>query len=165
MKWSAGRPGAPLVLGVIEQMFLGRYEHTIDEKGRITIPAKFREGLGDSIYVTQGFDGNLQAFPPDLFELMSSQVRSISYLDVNSRRLRRILFSNAEQTRFDSAGRILLPAFLRETANLKDIAIVVGSGEYFELWSPENWQAQQTSLNDVEANEQRFSALDLKTLQ
>ena len=165
MKWSVGRAGAPLVLGVLEQMFLGRYEHTIDEKGRITIPAKFRDGLEDSIFVTQGFDGNLQAFPPDLFELMSSQVRSISYLDVNSRRLRRILFSNAEQTRFDSAGRILLPAFLRETANLKDIAIVVGSGEYFELWSPENWQAQQTSLNDVEANEQRFSALDLKTLQ
>lgn len=165
MKWSAGFPGAPLVIGAIEQMFLGRYEHTIDEKGRITIPSKFREELGNAIYVTQGFDGNLQAFPPDLFELMSSQVRSISYLDVNSRRLRRILFSNAEKTKFDSAGRILLPAFLRDTANLKEIAVVVGSGEYFELWSPENWQAQQTSLNDIEANEERFSALDLKTLQ
>lgn len=165
MKWSAGFTGAPLVIGEIEQMFLGRYEHTIDEKGRITIPSKFREDLGNSVYVTQGFDGNLQAFPPDLFELMSSQVRSISYLDVNSRRLRRILFSNAERTKFDSAGRILLPAFLRDTANLKEIAVVVGSGEYFEIWSPENWLTQQTSLNDIEANEQRFSALDLKTLQ
>jgi len=146
-------------------MFLGRYLHTIDEKGRITIPAKFREALGDTVYITQGFDGNLQAFPPDLFEQLSNQVRSISYLDANSRRLRRILFSNAEQTRFDSAGRILLPSFLRETANLTETAIVVGSGEYFELWSPESWQSQQTSLNDIEANEQRFSALDLPTLQ
>ena len=146
-------------------MFLGRYEHTIDEKGRITIPAKFREALGDSVFVTQGFDGNLQAFPPELFKVMSDRVRSISYLDVNSRLLRRILFSNAEQTRFDSAGRILLPAFLRDMADLKDNAVVVGSGEYFEIWSPENWQAQQTSLNDIEANEQRFGALDLKTLQ
>ena len=146
-------------------MFLGQYEHTIDEKGRITIPSKFREELEDSIFVTQGFDGNLQAFPPQLFELMSNQVRSISYLDANSRLLRRILFANAERATFDSAGRILLPAFLRETANLKGIAVVVGSGEYFELWSPENWQAQQTSLNDIEANEKRFSALDLKTLQ
>jgi MraZ protein len=163
-KWSAGKPGAPLVIGEAEQMFLGRYEHTIDDKGRITIPSKFREDLGNSIYVTQGFDGNLQAFPPDLFETMSSQVRSLSYLDANSRRLRRILFSNAERIKFDQVGRILLPAFLRETANLKEIAIVVGSGEYFELWSPENWQAQQTSLNDIEANEQRFSALDLSTL-
>lgn len=146
-------------------MFLGRYEHTIDEKGRITIPAKFREALSDSVFITQGFDGNLQAFPPELFRVMADQVRSISYLDVNSRLLRRILFSNAEQIKFDNAGRILLPAFLRDMANLKDVAVVVGSGEYFELWSPENWHAQQTSLNDVEANEQRFSALDLKTLQ
>lgn len=146
-------------------MFLSRYEHTIDEKGRVTIPSKFREDLGNSVYVTQGFDGNLQAFPPDLFELMANQVRSISYLDANSRKLRRILFSNAERVKFDSAGRILLPAFLRETANLKEMAIVVGSGEYFEIWSPESWQAQQTSLNDIEANEERFSALDLKTLQ
>ncbi len=146
-------------------MFLGRYEHTIDEKGRVTIPAKFREELGASVYITQGFDGNLQAFPSALFEQMSHQVRSISYLDPNSRMLRRLLFSNAEKIKFDNAGRILLPSFLRETANLKEIAIVVGNGEYFELWSPEKWHEQQTSLNDIEANEQRFSALDLKTLQ
>lgn len=157
--------GAPLVLEAIEQMFLGRYEHTIDEKGRITIPSKFREMMDGSVYVTQGFDGNLQAFPSELFELLANQVRSISYLDANSRRLRRILFANAEQIKFDSAGRILLPAFLRDTANLTDNAIVVGSGEYFEIWSPENWRAQQTSLNDIEANETRFSALDLNTLQ
>jgi MraZ protein len=158
-------PGAPLVIGAIEQMFLGQFEHTIDEKGRITIPAKFREELGNAIYVTQGFDGNLQAFPPDLFHILSSQVRSISYLNADSRRLRRILFSYAENAKFDSAGRILLPAYLRETANLSDQAIVVGSGEYFELWNPEKWKAQQTLLNDVEANEERFSPLDLKTLQ
>jgi MraZ protein len=161
----AGISGAPLVLGVSEQMFMGQYEHTIDEKGRITIPSKFREALEDSVFVTQGFDGNLQVFPPELFERMSIQVRSISYLDSNSRMLRRILFANAEQVSFDSAGRILIPAFLRETANLEGMAIVVGSGEYFELWSPDNWQAQQTSLNDIEANEKRFSALDLRTLQ
>ena len=145
-------------------MFLGRYEHTIDEKGRITIPSKFREELGNAVYLTQGFDGNLQVLPPDLFELMASRVRSISYLDANSRRLRRILFANAERVTFDGVGRVLLPAFLRETANLKEMAIVVGSGDYFELWSPDIWQAQQITLNDIEANEQRFGALDLTTL-
>jgi len=146
-------------------MFLGRYEHTIDEKGRITIPAKFREGLGDSVYITQGFDGNLQAFPTELFEAMSKKVRSVGFLDTNSRILRRILFSNAEMTKFDGAGRILLPAFLRKLASLTEVAMLVGSGEYFEIWSPENWQKQQISLNDIEANEQRFSALDFNTLQ
>lgn len=146
-------------------MFLGRFEHTIDEKGRITIPAKFREDLGDCVYVTQGFDGNLQAFPADLYETMSRNVRSVGYLDSNSRILRRILFSNAEMAKFDSAGRILLPAFLRKIADLKETAMLVGSGEYFEIWSPDNWQMQQTSLDDVKANEQRFSALDFNTLQ
>jgi MraZ protein len=88
----------------------------------------------------------------------------MSFLDANSRRLRRIIFANAERVTFDSAGRILLPTFLRETANLTETAIVVGGGDYFELWSPEIWQAQQTTLNDIEANEQRFGALDLNTL-
>ena len=145
-------------------MFLGRYEHTIDEKGRITIPSDFREALGEAVFVTQGFDGNLQAFPPELFERMSNQVQAISFLGSNSRMLRRLLFSNAKEIKFDKAGRILIPAFLRETANLREIAIVVGSGEYFEIWSPESWQAQQVSLNDIEANDQRYSALDLQPL-
>ncbi len=145
-------------------MFLGRYEHTIDEKGRITIPSDFREALGEAVFVTQGFDGNLQAFPPELFERMSNQVQAISFLGSNSRMLRRLLFSNAKEIKFDKAGRILIPAFLRETANLGEIAIVVGSGEYFEIWSPESWQAQQVSLNDIEANDQRYSALDLQPL-
>jgi MraZ protein len=146
-------------------MFLGRYEHTIDEKGRITIPAKFREDLGDCVYITQGFDGNLQALPSDLYEAISRKVRAANYLDSNSRVLRRILFANAEMAKFDSAGRILLPAYLRKIADLTETAILVGSGEYFEIWSPDNWQTQQTSLNDVKANEDRFSALDFNTLQ
>jgi MraZ protein len=145
-------------------MFLGRYEHTIDEKGRITIPAKYREEMGETVVVTQGLDGNLLAYPPDLFDLLTEKIRKLSVADPNSRRLRRIFFSNAEKIDFDKAGRILLPAFLRASANLSEMAVLVGNGEYFELWSPENWQVQQTSLNDVEANEQRFSSLDLTTL-
>jgi MraZ protein len=145
-------------------LFLGRYEHTIDEKGRVTIPSDFREVLGDSVYVTLGFDGNLQAFPSELFERMSEQVRSISFLAANSRLLRRLLFSNAKQINFDNAGRILIPGFLREAANLEETAILIGMGEYFEIWAPDRWLSQQTSLNDVDANEQRFSALDLITL-
>ena len=164
MKWSAGNPGAPLLIREIEQMFLGRYEHTIDEKGRVTIPSEYREFLGDSVYITQGFDGNLQAVPQSMFEQLSNQVESIGFLGSNTRILRRLLFSNAKNIKFDSAGRILLPAFLRDTAGLIDIAIIAGGGDYFELWSPENWQKQQSSLNDVEANEQRFSALNFNIL-
>lgn len=146
-------------------MFLGHYEHTIDEKGRITVPAKFRELLGDTVIVTQGFDHNLQAYPLDTFNLVAEQIRKISFGDSNGRRLRRIFFSYAERLDFDKTGRILLSAFLRDTANLRETAVLVGNGEYFELWSPEDWRAQATDLNDIEANEQRLSTLDLTTLQ
>lgn len=145
-------------------MFTGRYEHTIDEKSRVTIPSDFREELGDSVYLTQGFDGNLQAFSVAVFEKFADRVRAISLLDPNSRILRRLIFSNAKLLKFDNAGRILIPGFLRETANLDETALIVGMGEYFELWTPDKWQAQQISLNDIDANEQRFSALDLTTL-
>lgn len=145
-------------------MFLGRYDHTIDEKGRITIPSEYREELGESVYLTQGFDGNLQAFPIALFERIAEQVRSISFSDPNSRILRRLIFSTAKLLKFDNAGRILIPGFLRETANLEEAALIIGMGEFFELWSPEEWLPQQVSLNDIDANKERFSALDLTTL-
>jgi MraZ protein len=145
-------------------MFTGHYEHTIDEKGRITVPSKFRDELVDSVVITMGFDGNLLAFPHDLFVLLAGKVRGTSLTDSNSRILRRLLFSASEELEFDKAGRILLPAYLRGTANLLDNAVLVGGGEYFELWSPENWQVQQVVLSDVEANKQRLEALDLFTL-
>lgn len=145
-------------------MFMGYYEHTIDEKGRITIPSKFRDELGDTVVVTMGFDGNLQAFPHDLFLLMANRVRGNSLTDSNSRILRRLLFSDSEELEFDKAGRILLPAHLRGTANLSNTAVLVGNGEYFEIWSPEDWQLQLAVLKDVEANKQRLESLDLFTL-
>ena len=92
-------------------MFLGQYEHNIDEKGRITIPAEFREELGDCVVITQGYDGNLQALPLALYELLAERIRGISILDPDSRRLRRIFFSYAKKIEFDKAGRVLLPAF------------------------------------------------------
>jgi MraZ protein len=143
---------------------MGHYEHTIDEKGRITIPSKFRDELADSVVISMGFDGNLFGFPHDLFILLSNKVRGTSLTDSNSRILRRLLFSASEELEFDKAGRILLPAYLRGTAHLTDNAVLVGNGEYFELWSPENWQVQLAVLNDVEANKQRLDALDLFTL-
>ena len=145
-------------------MFLGQFEHTIDEKGRITIPSEYREEFGSSVYLTQGFDCNIQAYPSDLFKQLLVLVKNTNFLDGNSRKLRRLLFANAKGLDFDSAGRILIPAFLRKQAGLNDVAIIAGSGEYFELWSPEQWHEQEVTLNDIEANEQRFSALDLSTL-
>jgi MraZ protein len=158
-------PGALLVIGEIEQMFLGQYEHSIDEKGRLTIPSRYREELSSgALVLTTGFEESLIALTPELFTIVSNQIRSKPITNPTSRQFRRYFFANAQELEIDKNGRILLPAFLRETANLKENAILVGNGEYFELWSPENWGLQLSILNDSDANEQRFSALDLTTL-
>jgi MraZ protein len=142
-------------------MFLGRYEHTIDEKGRLTIPARYRELLENGAYVTQGFDGNLIVLPAPSFEQMYQHVNGMSMTDPVARQLKRFMFSNAERCDFDRAGRMLLPQFLRESAELNGNAILVGVGDYFEIWSPQNWARQNELLQDNEATTERFAALNL----
>ncbi len=142
-------------------MFLGRYEHTIDEKGRLTIPSRYRELLADGAYVTQGFDHNLIVHPIASFEEMSAKVNQLAFTDPVARQLKRYIFSTAERCEIDKAGRILLPLFLREVARLDGNVILIGSGTYFEIWSSADWAQQNASLQDTEAAAQRFAVLSL----
>lgn len=142
-------------------MFLGRYEHAIDEKGRLTIPVRYRELLENGAYVLQGFDHNLMVLDAASFENIYDRVNQMSVTDPTARRLKRFIFSAAERAEFDRAGRMLLPAFLREAAHLNGTAVIVGVGDYFEIWSPEAWNQQNELLQDVDANAQRFAALEL----
>jgi MraZ protein len=142
-------------------MFLGRYEHAIDEKGRITIPVRYRELLANGAYVTQGFDKNLMVLAAPTFEHMYNNVNQMSMTDPTARQLKRLIFSSAERCDIDRAGRMLLPLFLREAAVLDGTAVIVGAGDYFEIWSPHNWSQQNELLQDTEANTQRFAALNL----
>ena len=145
-------------------MFMGHYEHTIDEKGRVTIPSKFREELGDTVVIAQGFEGNLTGYIKEWFyEEVAKDVLATSRFEAEGRKLRRLFFTETEEIEIDKAGRILLPAHLRGTANLTDCAILVGTGDSFELWSPENWRVQKESLNAVDANKQRPDTLDSPT--
>jgi len=142
-------------------MFLGRYEHTVDDKGRVTIPARYRELLENGAYVTQGFDHNLIVLPAPSFENMYLHVNDLSMTDPTARQLKRFIFANAERCDFDRAGRMLLPQFLRDAAQLDGAAILVGVGDYFEIWSPKNWALQNELLQDTEITTQRFAALNL----
>ncbi|MDH5507447.1 MAG: division/cell wall cluster transcriptional repressor MraZ [Anaerolineae bacterium] len=142
-------------------MFLGQYQHNIDEKGRLTIPARFRELLSDGAYVTQGFDANLMVLRAPTFEFISQRVNQMSMTDPVARELKRLLFSTADRVETDKNGRILIPQFLREVAGLDGEAMLVGVGDYFEIWSPQPWQQQISQLQDTGANAQRFAALDL----
>lgn len=142
-------------------MFLGRYEHTIDEKGRLTIPARYRELLADGAYVTQGLDHNLIVLPTASFHAMSESVNALSMTDPTARQLRRLIFSSAVQCEIDRAGRILLPQFLRDAIQLGGSAVIVGVGGHFEIWAPNYWEDQNSILQDTESNAQRFAALNL----
>ncbi len=142
-------------------MFLGRYEHAIDEKGRITIPVRYRELLEDGAFVCQGFDKNLMVLTAASFERISERVSQISLTDPSARQLRRLIFSSAERCEFDRAGRLLLPQFLRENACLQEEAILIGVGSYFEIWSPQLWAQQNEQLQNAETTAERFAGLDL----
>ena len=144
-------------------MFLGQYQHSLDEKGRLTIPAAFRDALGEGAFVSQGFDRNLMVMGAGYFQQVYERINGMSITDSAARLLRRLIFSSAYQVEVDKAGRILLPQNLRLFLALNGEAMVVGQGEYFEIWTPAEWGRQMQTLQDAEANAQRFQTLDLST--
>jgi MraZ protein len=144
-------------------MFLNQYQHSFDDKGRLTIPSKFRELPDEGVFVVQGLDRNLMVLPPAVFQNLYDRLMAMNLTDPTARLLRRIILGNAQQLKLDRAGRILLSSNLRDFASLKENVIFIGQGDYFEIWSPILWEDQEALLNDAETNAQRFATLDLKT--
>jgi MraZ protein len=144
-------------------MFLGQYRHSIDNKGRLMVPARFRDVLADGGYITQGFDRNLMVLTSQAFEFVSHRVNQLSLTDETARQLRRLIFATADRVDLDKTGRIRVPQFLMERAGFSGEAVIVGVGDYFEIWAPESWENQETMLQDAEVNAHRFEALDLST--
>jgi MraZ protein len=144
-------------------MFLGQFRHNLDDKGRLTIPAVFRDSVGQGAFISQGFDRNLMVMTAEYFQQVYERINAMSITDPSARLLRRLLLSNAYQVEVDKAGRILVPQHLRQFLGLDGEAMVVGQGEYFEIWSPSGWDEQMQALEDTEANAGRFAALDLST--
>ena len=144
-------------------MFLGRYDHTLDEKGRLTIPVRYRELVADGAYLTQGFDRNLMVLTPSAFDQVYAYINQLSTTNPDARQLKRLIFSSAERVEVDKVGRILIPQFQREFARLETQAKLVGVGDYFEIWAPVEWERQNELLQNAEANEHRFAAFNLPT--
>lgn len=143
-------------------MFLGQYQHSIDEKGRLTVPARYREQLAaEGAYVTMGFDHNLMLLTLPAFNRLSDKVNQMSLTNPRARELRRWLFSRAELVSVDKAGRILIPQFLREAVDLDGEAIFVGAGNYVEIWAPSYWTGQNAQMQATETDDLLFMDLDL----
>ena len=142
-------------------MFLGQFQHSLDEKGRLMIPARYRELLAAGAFVTQGFDKCLMVMTDLYFGQVYDRINAMNLADPTTRLLRRLILSNAYPIEVDKVGRILVPQNLRHAIELDGEAIVAGQGEYFEVWNPAEWSAQINQLQDVETNNQRFATLDL----
>jgi MraZ protein len=142
-------------------VFLGEYAHTIDDKGRMIIPAGFRELLQGGAIITVGFDQNLIVWPIAIYEQIRTRISSMSVTDFNTRLLRRMFFSKAFRVEFDKAGRILIPQPLREAAHLSENAVVTGVDDTLEIWSAELWAEQDLLIQDGKTNAERFAALNL----
>jgi MraZ protein len=146
-------------------MFLGEYRHSIDNKDRLTVPVRFRELMVEGAYIVRGFDRNLMVLTTKAFEAISQRIENMSVTDPLTRKLRRLIIGSASRLEIDKAGRILIPEFLSQAAGLasNQEAVLVGQGNYFEIWSPSEWALQQQALSEPEANSERFKVLDLST--
>lgn len=129
-------------------MFLGRFSHNLDAKGRLAIPARFREAFGNDVVVTRGIDRCLSLYPMSAWEPLAEKVSALSISDPDARTFRRMVFAEAASAEFDRQGRILIPPDLRSYANLDREAVVVGMHTYVEIWSPEEWESQSQMMND-----------------
>lgn len=142
-------------------MFLGQYYHSVDEKGRLTIPAGFRDVFLDGVYITQGFDKNLRLLTEPAFQEMYEKVIRLSETKPKIRKLKRLFFATAGRVELDRLGRVLIPQFLRDFAGLESDAVIVGVGNSVEIWSPTFWQEQLQDLSNIEANAIEFMEHDL----
>jgi MraZ protein len=129
-------------------MFLGEYTYTIDDKGRLTIPAKFRGLLAAGLVVTRGFDQNLMVFPMDGWQSLADRIADRPLSDEDMRAFRRRVFSGAVDLVPDRQGRILLPTYLRSFADIDGEVVIAGMYNYLEIWSTEAWQAVRASVED-----------------
>ncbi len=132
-------------------MFLGEYTHSIDDKGRLTIPARFRGELAAGLVVTCGFDTSLVVYPIEEWVKVAEKVAAQPLSSESARSLRRRVFSLAADLEPDRQGRILLPQKLREFADIDGDAIIVGMFNHVEIWDKDRWQAVRA--NDIRDGE------------
>jgi MraZ protein len=128
-------------------VFLGRYAHNMDSKGRLAIPARYREALAEGVILTRGIDRCLALYPVAAWTPLAQNVAALPLTDADARTFRRLVFSAAADLVLDGQGRILIPPDLRRYAELEREALVVGVDTSIEIWSPARWEAVEASLD------------------
>jgi MraZ protein len=147
-------------------MLFGQFRITFDNQGRLTFPARFRELLSDGAVLTQGFDRNLLVLTKQSFQELYQRIRTMNLADPSARLLQRMILGTAFEIETDESGSITVPENLREFADLEESEVVlVGQGDFLEIWAPALWRKQEIRLQDAEANAERFIQLNVAASQ
>lgn len=129
-------------------MFLGQYEHAIDDKGRLAIPARFRAALADGLYLTAGVDRCLVILAPQAFQVTADGISALPWLSPDARQVQRNLFAMATHLVPDKLGRIVIPPYLRNHAGLKSEVVVAGVYDRVEIWDRAAWESARSDFVD-----------------
>ncbi|TYP54951.1 division/cell wall cluster transcriptional repressor MraZ [Thermosediminibacter litoriperuensis] len=121
-------------------MFMGQFQHSLDPKGRLIIPSKFRELLGDSFILTKGLDRCLFVYPKDEWSLLEQKLKTLPLTKKDARAFIRFFFSGAVEVEIDKQGRILIPPMLREYARIEKDVVIIGVSNRAEIWSRKEWE-------------------------
>lgn len=142
-------------------MFNGEYHHTVDEKGRVAIPVRFRAELAGGAFVSKWMDGCLAVHTRVAWEELAVKVQQLPLADPVARTFRRVIFGNGFEIELDGQGRFVIPPTLRDFAGLEGSAVVVGQLERIELWSPDRWAVYSDQMNEPEALAERLQGLGI----
>lgn len=141
-------------------MFMGEYNHTVDIKGRVIVPSKFRETLGDEFVVTKGLDGCLFVYDMKEWNVFEEKLKSLPITNKDSRQFVRFFLAGAATVEVDKQGRILIPGVLREFAELTKDVVLIGVASRVEIWSKERWNGT-ASYDDMEEIAEHMADLGL----
>ncbi len=141
-------------------MFMGEYNHSIDTKGRLIIPSRFRDELGDEFVVTKGLDGCLFVFPQNEWQAFEEKLKSLPLTNKSARQFARFFVAGATPCELDKQGRILLPGTLREFAGLDKDVVLTGMLNRIEIWSKEKW-IENNSCDDMDDIAEQMTDLGL----
>ena len=134
-------------------MFMGEFQHNIDDKGRVIIPAKFRDELGPSFILTRGLDKSLFVYPKEEWKQIEQKLKSLPFTRSDARKFTRFFFSGAVESELDKQGRIMIPGNLRSYAELVKESVFIGVSNRVEIWSKELWenyyQDSEQSFNEI----------------
>lgn len=125
-------------------MFYGEHEHSLDQKGRLILPAKFREAAKtnyvEKFFITRGLDNCLFMFPEDEWKAQESKFKSMPFTKLQSRKFNRLFFAGAQEVIFDKQGRVLIPKYLKDFAGIKRDVMIIGVSNRIEIWDLEKWR-------------------------